>query len=61
MKNNLFVYEGIHTTLYSINECIQVTISNDEAYDAYERLEEDALARLRDADDMSECSTDDGE
>jgi hypothetical protein len=30
---------------------------HDHAYDLYELLEEEALARLRDADDMSDSST----
>jgi hypothetical protein len=32
---------------------------HDWMYDMYEQLEEEALARLRDADDMSDCATDD--
>ncbi len=32
----------------------------DRAYDIYEQLEEDILARLREADCMSEESADDG-
>ena len=30
---------------------------SDTAYDVYEQLEEEALARLRDVEDMSDCTT----
>ena len=33
----------------------------DYAYDYYELQEEEALTRLRDADNMSECTTDGGD
>jgi hypothetical protein len=34
---------------------------SDIAYDVYEQLEEEALTRLRDAGDMSDCTTEEGD
>ena len=45
-------------TSLSLND---YSMLHDYTYDYYELLEEEALARLRDADNMSECATDSDE
>jgi hypothetical protein len=41
----------------TLNAFTQDLMCSDTAYDVYEQLEEEALARLRDVEDMSDCTT----